>query len=128
MRAQARRVGRGAQAAVTAIAAAASGDDCLYTQTSAYHGPVRALWGAHDRLIPGQHAAGVMAAFPDAQVTVWDGMGHHPQHERPDDLAAYLHQQPLSAPAPVKRRRGTARSQAQMTDTRRSVRAARQNA
>jgi hypothetical protein len=31
-----------------------------------------------------------MAAFPQAQVTVWKRMGHHPQRERPADLAQFI--------------------------------------
>jgi pyruvate dehydrogenase E2 component (dihydrolipoamide acetyltransferase) len=90
MSAQARRVGRGAQAATMALAAAAVSKRALFRRRVRYDGPVYALWGAHDRLIPTQQAEGVRHAFPQADVTVWAGMGHHPQHERPEHLAAFV--------------------------------------
>jgi pimeloyl-ACP methyl ester carboxylesterase len=90
MSAQARAVGRGARAAVAAIAAAGGSQRALYRRRVRYDGPVHALWGQHDRLIPAAHAAGVRHAFPQAEVSVWDGMGHHPQHERPERLAAFV--------------------------------------
>ena len=31
-----------------------------------------------------------MTAFPQAQVSVWEKMGHHPQRERPSELAQYI--------------------------------------
>jgi pimeloyl-ACP methyl ester carboxylesterase len=36
------------------------------------------------------HAEGVLRAFPHARVEVWDGMGHHPQRERPEALDRFL--------------------------------------
>jgi len=30
------------------------------------------------------------AAFPQAQVNVWKRMGHHPQRERPSELAQFI--------------------------------------
>jgi pimeloyl-ACP methyl ester carboxylesterase len=90
MSAQARRVGRGAQAATTALAAAAVSKRALFRRRVPYDGPVYALWGEHDRLVPPLQADGVRHAFPQADVTVWAGMGHHPQHERPEHLAAFV--------------------------------------
>lgn len=90
MSAQARRVGRGAQAATAAIAAAGGSQRALFRRRVRYNGPVQALWGEHDRLVPARHAVGVRRAFPQAVVSVWAGMGHHPQHERPEDLAAFV--------------------------------------
>jgi pimeloyl-ACP methyl ester carboxylesterase len=51
---------------------------------------VTALWGARDALVPVAHAEGVLRAFPQARVEVWDGMGHHPQRERPEALDHFL--------------------------------------
>jgi pimeloyl-ACP methyl ester carboxylesterase len=51
-----------------------------------YHGPVHAVWGDRDRLVPLSHRDGVLAAFPQARIHVWRGMGHHPMRERPADL------------------------------------------
>ena len=31
-----------------------------------------------------------MTAFPQAQVSVWKKMGHHPQRERPNELAQFV--------------------------------------
>jgi pimeloyl-ACP methyl ester carboxylesterase len=90
MSAQARRVVRGARAATAAIAAAGVSQRALFRRRVRYDGPVRALWGEHDRLVPVRHAAGVRRAFPQAEVSVWAGMGHHPQHERPDRLVAFV--------------------------------------
>lgn len=48
------------------------------------------LWGASDLLMPVSHAARVREALPQARVTVWQGMGHHPQRERPQQLNRFL--------------------------------------
>ena len=31
-----------------------------------------------------------MTAFPQAQLNVWEKMGHHPQRERPSELARFI--------------------------------------
>jgi hypothetical protein len=49
-----------------------------------------ALWGDRDRLVPLAHRDGVMTAFPHAQISVWKKMGHHPQRERPSELAQFV--------------------------------------
>jgi pimeloyl-ACP methyl ester carboxylesterase len=105
MSAQARRVGRGAQAATVAIAAAGDSERALFRRRVRYDGPVYAIWGEHDRLVPPQHAAGVRRAFPQAEVSVWAGMGHHPQHERSEDLAAFVESCARSAERPPRPRR-----------------------
>jgi pimeloyl-ACP methyl ester carboxylesterase len=51
-----------------------------------YDGPVHAVWGDRDRLVPVSHQRGVLAAFPQAHIHVWKGMGHDPIHERTDQL------------------------------------------
>jgi pimeloyl-ACP methyl ester carboxylesterase len=55
-----------------------------------YGGPVAALWGAHDALVPTAHADALRACLPHAHVEFWPGMGHHPQHERPAALAHFV--------------------------------------
>ena len=55
-----------------------------------FAGPVAALWGEHDALVPPAHARGLRAAAPQATVQVWPGMGHHPQRERPRQLAHFV--------------------------------------
>jgi pimeloyl-ACP methyl ester carboxylesterase len=49
-----------------------------------------AVWGDCDRLVPLLHQNGVRAAFPQARIEVWKGMGHHPIGERFDELAALI--------------------------------------
>nr|MBA2262498.1 hypothetical protein [Solirubrobacterales bacterium] len=56
----------------------------------AFAGPVAALWGARDALVPLAHADRVAAAAPVAHIEVWEGMGHHPQRERPSSLARFV--------------------------------------
>lgn len=58
----------------------------------AYDGPVHAVWGERDRLVPLSHRQGVRAAFPQTHIHVWKGMGHHPARERADALVAVVQQ------------------------------------
>jgi pimeloyl-ACP methyl ester carboxylesterase len=51
-----------------------------------YDGPVFAVWGGRDRLVPVSHRRGVRVAFPHAHIDVWPEMGHHPLRERFEDL------------------------------------------
>lgn len=55
-----------------------------------YAGPVTLVWGDRDRLVPISHMAGVAKAFPHVDARVWRGMGHHPQCERPLELARLI--------------------------------------
>jgi pimeloyl-ACP methyl ester carboxylesterase len=80
----------GAQCANEAITASGLSRRAFYRRRLEYAGPVLALWGDRDRLVPLSHRAGVMAAFPQAQVNVWKKMGHHPQRERPSELADFI--------------------------------------
>jgi pimeloyl-ACP methyl ester carboxylesterase len=57
---------------------------------SAYAGPVASLWGEKDRLIPASHAAGVQAVYPQASVTLWEELAHHPQAEQPRKLQSWI--------------------------------------
>jgi pimeloyl-ACP methyl ester carboxylesterase len=82
--------GRGTRLAVEALAHASR--DPLDTRPGlAFEGPVAALFGERDALVPTAHAGSVRAAFPQARVEVWRGMGHHPQRERPEALDRWLH-------------------------------------
>ena len=80
----------GAVAANEAIVAAARDPDGFVHRPVRYDGPVSVLWGTSDVLIPVSHAARVCEALPQAKLTVWEGMGHHPQRERPEQLNDYL--------------------------------------
>jgi pimeloyl-ACP methyl ester carboxylesterase len=90
LRARARQITPGAQMAVKAVAVAGRSERAFFRRRVAYHGPVQALWGANDLVVPRSHADGLTTAFPQSRVTVWAGMGHHPQRERPADLPRYI--------------------------------------
>lgn len=79
------RLGPGAEAGLRAIAHMSRSCDGRFA-VSSYTGPVRVLWGTRDRLVPVAHAGRVRRIFPQARVHIWEGMAHHPQVERPDDL------------------------------------------
>jgi len=80
----------GAACANEAITASGLSRRAFYRRQLQYAGPVLALWGDRDRLVPLAHRDGVLTAFPQAQVTVWNRMGHHPQRERPSELAQFV--------------------------------------
>jgi pimeloyl-ACP methyl ester carboxylesterase len=80
----------GAECANEAITASGLSRRAFYRRQLEYAGPVLALWGDRDRLVPLAHRDGVTTAFPQAQVSVWNNMGHHPQRERPSELAQFV--------------------------------------
>ena len=90
LRKNASRWAAGAACANEAITASGLSPRAFYRRQLDYHGPVLALWGDRHRLVPLAHRDGVMTAFPQAQVSVWKKMGHHPQRERPSDLARFI--------------------------------------
>jgi len=90
LRKNADRWAAGAECANEAITASGRSRRAFYRRQVDYHGPVLALWGGRDRLVPLAHRDGVMTAFPGAEVSVWDKMGHHPQRERPSELARFI--------------------------------------
>jgi pimeloyl-ACP methyl ester carboxylesterase len=90
LRQNAYRWAAGSQCANEAITASGLSHRAFYRRQLDYHGPVLALWGDRDWLVPQAHRAGVMTAFPQAQVSVWKKMGHHPQRERPSELAQFI--------------------------------------
>jgi pimeloyl-ACP methyl ester carboxylesterase len=75
---------------------------------SAFKGPVVALWGTHDALVPSTHARRLREAIPQAEVEFWPDMGHHPQRERPDALADLVERTAALATARPGRRRSAA--------------------
>src|SRR3954452_13782535 len=95
----------GARAATRAIAAAGLDEGGFHSRRVAYDGPVDAVWGEHDNLVPIGHAAAVSRALPQARIEIWPGMGHHPQRERPALLADVLSRACAAAamPAPLER-------------------------
>ena len=90
LRKNAYRWAPGAECANEAITASGLSRRAFHRRQLDYHGPVMALWGDRDRLVPLAHRDGVMTAFPQAQVSVWKKMGHHPQRERPSELAQFI--------------------------------------
>jgi pimeloyl-ACP methyl ester carboxylesterase len=88
--ADAHRAGPGLDAALGALAAASRSPRAFHRRPLGYAGPAWILWGERDALVPVAHARGVRTALPQAEVHVWPGMGHHPQRERPRQLAAFV--------------------------------------
>ncbi len=82
--------GPGVRMAVEAIAAAGRSERGFTGRQVAFHGPVAALWGQHDALVSPTHLPALRAALPQAHAEVWRGMGHHPQRERPAELARFI--------------------------------------
>jgi pimeloyl-ACP methyl ester carboxylesterase len=80
----------GAREGTRAVVDAGRASDAFHRRRVDYDGPVFAVWGKRDRLVPVAHHRGVRTAFPHAEVEIWPGMGHHPLHERFDELRALL--------------------------------------
>jgi pimeloyl-ACP methyl ester carboxylesterase len=80
----------GAREGTRAVVDAGRSRDAFHRRRVGYHGPVYAIWGDRDRLVPASHLGGVLAAFPQAQVQLWGGMGHHPLRERFDELISLI--------------------------------------
>jgi pimeloyl-ACP methyl ester carboxylesterase len=93
----------GAREGTRAVVNAGRGADAFHRRRIAYDGPVFAVWGDHDRLVPVAHRHGVKRAFPHAQIQVWYGVGHHPLAERFNDLLTLVTNASTSARRPVRR-------------------------
>jgi pimeloyl-ACP methyl ester carboxylesterase len=87
----------GAREGTRAVAEAGRSADAFHRRGIAYDGPVFAIWGDKDRLVPVSHAEGVRTALPQARLDVWKGMGHHPIGERFEDLIATIERAGLAA-------------------------------
>jgi pyruvate dehydrogenase E2 component (dihydrolipoamide acetyltransferase) len=85
-----RRLVPSTRAAVRAIADAGRGEQAFTRRRVGYRGPVVAVWGARDRLVPSSHRHAVLAALPQARIQIWPGIGHHPIGERLDALAGLI--------------------------------------
>jgi pimeloyl-ACP methyl ester carboxylesterase len=103
LRRRAFRSAPGVRAAVVAIAAAGRSPRGFATREVDFAGPVAALWGDHDALVPVEHIASLRRALPQSHVEVWPGMGHHAQLERPAQLAAFIESH-AAGPARARRR------------------------
>jgi pimeloyl-ACP methyl ester carboxylesterase len=80
----------GAREGTRAIVAAGRSRRAFHRRGLDYLGPVYAVWGDRDRLVPSSHADGVRAALPQARVELWPGMAHHFQRERRRELLALI--------------------------------------
>jgi pimeloyl-ACP methyl ester carboxylesterase len=80
----------GAREGTRAVVDAGRAKGAFHRRRVRFDGPVFAVWGDRDRLVPLSHRDGVRAAFPQARIDVWPGMGHHPLRERFDDLLALI--------------------------------------
>ncbi len=80
----------GAREGTRAVVEAGRARDGFHRRRVDYHGPVFAVWGDRDRLVPISHHKGVRVAFPQAHIQVWRGMGHHCIRQRPGDLSALV--------------------------------------
>jgi pimeloyl-ACP methyl ester carboxylesterase len=102
----------GVRAAVQAVSAAGRSQRGFHNRQVAFDGPVAALWGARDALVPLAHAKAVTRALPQAHLEIWPRMGHHPQRERPAQLARFIEIHAAREHAPAKHaatRRSSAR-------------------
>jgi pimeloyl-ACP methyl ester carboxylesterase len=93
----------GVRTAVGAIAAAGRSKRGFHRRPVAFDGPVAALWGERDALVPLSHARAVKAALPQTHLETWPRMGHHPQRERPAQLARFIERHAAKAPQPTSR-------------------------
>jgi pimeloyl-ACP methyl ester carboxylesterase len=80
----------GAREGTRAVVHAGRARDAFHRRRLGYSGPVHAVWGDRDRLVPPSHRHGVLTAFPHAKVEMWRGMGHHPVRERFDELTSLV--------------------------------------
>ena len=97
LRRRAFQSGPGVRAAVEAIAHAGRDPRGFTKRRVAFDGPVAALWGEQDSLVSLRHIQALRAALPQAHIEVWDRMGHHPQRERPHQLARFIEQRAARA-------------------------------
>ena len=87
---RAAKLAAGTREGTRAAAEAGRGPEAFHRRALRYGGPVFAIWGDQDRLVPASHSHGVLAALPQARVSIWSGMGHHPIRERFEDLLAII--------------------------------------
>ena len=105
------RLVEGAREGTRAVVNAGRSADAFHRRRVRYGGPVFAVWGDRDRLVPVSHREGLRIAFPNATIDVWPGMGHHPTRERFDELLACVERAAAAAGTdsrPRQRRRAAA--------------------
>ena len=94
----------GAREGTRAVVHAGRHQDAFHRRRVGYDGPVLAVWGDRDRLVPVSHRHGVKTAFPQALIQVWYGMGHHPLSERFDQLLAVVTNASTASRRPARRK------------------------
>ena len=94
LRKNAYRWAPGAECANEAITASGRSRRAFYRRQLDYPGPVLALWGERDRLVPLAHRDGVMTAFPQAQVQRLEEDGP-PSPARASERARTVHRSRL---------------------------------
>src|SRR3954454_25372095 len=99
----------GVRSAVTAISAAGWSERGFHRRPVGFGGPVAALWGARDALVPLGHTKAVKRALPQAHIEVWPRMGHHPQRERPAQLSRFIEHHAAELPEQAATRTRSAR-------------------
>ena len=52
--------------------------------------PLQLFWGAHDAIIPVEHANIIKAAMPEARLSIFEEAGHFPHHTDPDRFVREL--------------------------------------
>ena len=107
LRRRAFRSGPGVRAATIAIAAAGRSPRGFAHRPVAFDGPVAVVWGERDALVPLAHIEALRRVLPQAHIEAWNGMGHHPQRERPIALARFIEEH-----ASGRLRRGDRRAEA----------------
>ena len=70
---RARALVAGAREGTRAVVDAGRSLDAFHRRRVDYDGPVYAIWGDHDRLVPPAHRNGLRVAFPHASIDVWQG-------------------------------------------------------
>ena len=81
---------QGVSTAAEAIAAAGRSPRGFAKRAIGFQGPVAALWGESDALVNPAHLDALRRALPQVHAEVWNGMGHHPQRERPAELTEFI--------------------------------------
>ena len=98
--AQAAPLRRGLQAALETLSHASRSDAAFHRRPVAYAGPVTAIWGARDSVVPSSHILGLRNALPQTRLHIWPESGHHPQHDNTARLARVLE---AATPASLRR-------------------------
>lgn len=87
-----KRGAHGLNPALRTLQASGHSKGAFFKRRVKYDGPVRALFGAKDGLIPPAHIKGLKVGLPQSEVHLWADMGHHPQYEQACPTAAFINE------------------------------------